>query len=347
MTTAPRQAVSPGQQVRPRWRLQACACAVGALLAACGGGDTQTAGVSSGGTGSVGGGKPTLVVGRVTAQSASGRGLVVNGVVVDSDADTVVTDPSDPKAPAALDLDAVLPGTTVVIDGGITTPQADGMHSVAKTIQLHSLLLGTVQSVDVGARTLKVMDHTVALHAQAQIDSQWPQGLASIQAGDTVEVYGWQDVAGLRYIATRLARLPDAPAKPRVTGTLAGLDVSAGQCEVGAQRITFAWPSNTEVRNGQWVVGGLYTFPPDAENRWQALEMTPVNRLPEDRAQISVDGLVNRIQADGTVDVQGWPVQVPTQGCTACSGLALGQHVRVVGAWQGGVVKATELVRQP
>jgi Domain of unknown function (DUF5666) len=346
MTTAPGHAVSPGLPTLPRWRLQALACAISALLAACGGGDTQTAGVSSGGTGSVGGGKPTLVVGRVTAQSASGRGLVVNGVVVDTDADTVVTDPSDPRAPAAVDLDAVLPGTTVVVDGGITTPQADGMHSVAQSIQLHSLLLGTVQSVDAGARTLKVMDHTVALHAQAQIDSQWAQGLASIQAGDTVEVYGWQDVAGLRYVATRLARLPDAAAKPRVTGTLAALDVSAGQCEVGAQLISFAWPSDTTVRNGQWVVGGLYTTEP-IEGRWRALEMTPVTRLPEDRAQISVDGLINRIQADGTVDVQGWPVQVPTQGCAACSGLQVGQHVRVVGAWQGGVVRATELVRQP
>jgi hypothetical protein len=149
-------------------------------------------------------------------------------------------------------------------------------------------------------------------------------------------------------VATRLTKRPEAD-KPRVTGTLSGLNlaVSANHCELGTQLITFAWPTNTTVSNGQWVVGGLYGLPPDDQRRWAALEMTPVTRLTEDRAQISVDGLINRTLAGGMVDVQGWPVQLPTQGCTACAGLQVGQHVRVVGAWQGGVVKATELVRQP
>ncbi len=345
MNTAPHPADSPGPRPPSRWRLQACACAVSALLAACGGGDTQTAGVSSGGTGSVGGGKPTLVVGRVTAQSAGGRGLVVNEVRVDTDAQTVVTDPSDPNAEEPADLDAILPGTTVVVDGDTTVEQADGMHSRAIRIQLHSLLLGKVQAVDTAAQTLRVMDHTVALHAQAQIDTQWAQGLASIQVGDTVEVYGWQDVAGLRYVATRLAKRPEA-AKPRVTGTLAGLDLAAGRCEVGSQLISFAWPADTPVGDGQWVVGGLYNRPP-VQGRWLALEMTPVARLAQDRAQISVDGLINRVLGNGRVDVQGWPVQAPAQGCAACASLQVGQHIRVVGAWQGGVVQATQLVRQP
>jgi hypothetical protein len=348
MSTARPQAASPGLRPPSRWRLQACACAVSALLAACGGGDTQTAGVSSGGTGSVGGGKPTLVVGRVTAQSASGKGLVVNDLRVDTDVQTEVTDPSDPKAPVSATLDAVLPGTTVVVDGDTTMQQADGMHSRAKRIQLQSLLLGKVQSVDIGQRTLYVLDHAVVLHAEAQIDAQWPGGLSGIQVGDTVEVYGWEDAAQLRYVATRVAKRPEAD-KPRVTGTLSGLNLAenANFCEFGTQLITFAWPTNTTVSNGQWVVGGLYTLPPDAQGRWQALEMTPVARLPDDRPQISVDGLINRIQSNGTVDVQGWPVLLPAQGCTACTGLQVGQHVRVVGAWQSGVVKATVLVRQP
>ncbi len=348
MSTARPQAASPGLRTPSRWRLQAGACAVSALLAACGGGDTQTAGVSSGGTGSVGGGKPTLVVGRVTAQSVSGSSLMVNDVHVDTDAQTEVTDPSDPKAAVGATLNAVLPGTTVVVDGDTTVQQADGMHSRAKRIQLQSLLLGQVQSVDIGRRTLYVLDHAVSLHAAAQFDALWSGGLGDIQVGDTVEVYGWEDAAQLRYVATRLAKRADA-AKPRVTGTLSGLDlaVSANRCEFGTQLISFKWPDNTTVGNGQWVVGGLYPLPPDAERRWQALEMTPVARLPEDRPQISVDGLVNRIQGNGTVDVQGWPIQLPAQGCTACAGLQVGQHVRVVGAWQGGVVKATVLVRQP
>ncbi len=353
MNTAHRQAAAPcpfphtaptTMMPTMAWRLHTCAAAVALWLSACGGGadgPDQMAGVSSGGTGSVGGGKPTLVVGRVSAM-----GLIVNDVHVDTDASTVVTDTSDQAHPTAVSLSSLLPGTNVVVDGGTTVKQSDGMHSVAKTIALHGLLLGAVQSVNTTARSLQIMDHTVALHPQTQIDPTWVNGLASIQPGDTVEVYGWQDTAQQRYVATRLAKR-DAATPPRLTGTLAALDLTLGQCQVGTQQIKFAWPKDSALVNGQWVVGGLYPLPPNAQGQWQALTMDLVQPLATDRAQISVDGLINRIQANGLVDVQGWPVQLPAQGCTACTGLQLGDHVRVVGALQAGTVLATELVRQP
>ncbi len=313
------------------------------LLPGCGGGGEpdQVAGVSSGGTGSVGvgGGKPTALVGQVSAQ-----GLMVNGVRVDTDASTPVTDLDG----NTLDASALQPGVTVVIDGGTTEARSDGMHSQALRVQVRGLLLGQVQSVDAAQRRFTLMDHTVVLDANASIDAQWARGLADVQIGELVEVYGWQDAANQRYVATRIThRTLDASTTFKVTGLLADLTLTPGDehCAVGTQAIAYAWPgAPLSLANGQWVRGQVYNLPTNGQGRWGALTMTTAAPWLTDKAQISLDGLITKVEQHGMkLDVQGWPVQAQPGHCTLCAGLKVGDHVRVLGNLVQGTVEASAI----
>jgi hypothetical protein len=313
------------------------------LLSACGGGaGDQVAGVSSGGTGSVGvgSGKPTAVLGQVSAQ-----GLVVNDVTIDVNASTTIEDLDGHTLSAS----ALQVGTTVAVDGDTTTARSDGMHSKALRIQVRGLLLGTVQSVNLAQGSLQLMDQTVVLATGGAVDARWPQGLRSIQVGDTVEVFGWQDLAMRRYVATRLGSQPSGQSL-RVTGMLAKLDLQLGQCEVGTQAISYGWPQATPtLGNGQWVRGELYNMPPDATTgRWLAVGMATVAPWVQDKAQVSLDGLLTQVGPGGLkLDVQGWPVQAQAATCAICAGLQVGDHVRVLGSLVQGTVQAIAITTLP
>ncbi len=332
----------PGTPPTPRPTLVTLAAML-TLLSACGGGSgDQVAGVSSGGTGSVGvgGGKPTAVVGQVSAQ-----GLVVNDVTIDVDTSTTVEDFDGHP----LDASALKAGTTVVVDGDATAARTDGMHSKALRIQVRGLLLGTVQSVNLAQGSLQLMDQTVVLATGGVVDAHWPQGLRSIQVGDTVEVFGWQDLASRRYVATRLGSQPSGQSL-RVTGVLDKLDLTLGQCAVGTQAIAYGWPQAApSLGNGQWVRGELYNLPPDATTgRWLAVNMSTAAPWVQDKAQISLDGLLTQVAPGGLkLDVQGWPVQAQAATCALCAGLKVGDHVRVLGSLLQGTVQASAITTLP
>jgi hypothetical protein len=323
-----------------------------AQLSACGGGSgpDQVAGVSSGGTGSVGvgGGKPTAVVGTVSSPPASAQGLVVNDVKLDVDTNTSVVD-ADGQALSTADLQ---PGMTVTVDGDTTESRSDGMHSKALRVQVRGLLLGQVQSVDAAQRSLRLMDHTVVLDANASIDAPGAQGLSSIQAGDLVEVYGWQDVANQRYVATRIAqRTLTVSTTFKVTGLMADLSLTPGDehCAVGTQAIAYSWPNAPQtLANGQWVRGDIYNRPTHPQGRWGALSMATQSPWLQDKAQISLDGLVTQASQGGLqLSVQGWPVRVQASTCPLCAILKVGDHVRVLGSLVQGSVEASAITTLP
>jgi len=327
-------------------RRQLLASAIATLLSACGGGGadggTQTAGVSTGGTGSVGGGKPATVSGRVSAQ-----GLRVNDVAIDLDANTVITNEANERLTAA----DLKPGTTVVVDGGTVTGSGSALRTVAQRIQVRSLIVGPVQAVNVAQRSLRVMDHTVVLSSDATLDAAWAQGLASIQPNDVIEVYGWQDVAGQRVVASRMAVVTQAPAY-KVTGVLADLQLNPGQCRVGTQLIAYGWPtsSTTAPANGQWVQGSLYTLPKTTEGRWTAIQMDATPDWLSNQDQISLEGLITVAGDPAQLGVQGWRVDARNAACHAngralgtCAALQAGQAVRVIGRIEAGTVIASAI----
>jgi hypothetical protein len=329
----------------------ALACVL-TMLSACGGGSgpDQVAGVSSGGTGSVGvgGAKPTAVVGTVTSAPASAQGLVVNDVKLDVDSGTTVVD-ADNQPLSSTDLQ---PGMTVTVDGDTTQARSDGMHSKALRVQVRGLLRGLVQSVNATQRSLRLMDHTVVLDASASIDAHWAQGLSGIQAGDLVEVYGWQDVANQRYVATRLAyRTLTASTTFKVTGQLADLTLTPGDehCAVGTQAIAYSWPNAPQtLANGQWVRGDIYNPRLDVQGRWGALGMTPVAPWLQDKTQISLDGLITQTSQGGLqLSVQGWPVRLQAGTCSICASLKTGDHIRVLGSLVQGTVEASAITTLP
>lgn len=352
-TPAPCAAPWRRAPVRPNFTISFTATLVLlAQLGACGGGSgpDQVAGVSSGGTGSVGvgGGKPTAVVGTVSSPPSSAQGLVVNDVKLDVDASTTVVD-ADGNPLSTTDLQ---PGMTVAVDGDTTESRSDGMHSQALRVQVRGLLLGQVQSVNATQHSLRLMDHTVVLDANASIDAHWAQGLGSIQAGELVEVYGWQDVANQRYVATRIARrtLSDSTTF-KVTGLLADLSLTPGDehCAVGTQAIAYSWPNAPQtLANGQWVRGQIYNLPTNPQGRWGAIAMATQSPWLQDKAQISLDGLVTHTSQGGLqLGVQGWPVRAQAGSCGVCAALKPGDHVRVLGSLVQGTVEASVITTLP
>ncbi len=322
-------------------RRQLLASAISALLSACGGGGADggapTAGVSTGGTGSVGGGKPAAVSGRVSAQ-----GLRVNDVGIDIDSHTVITDEQGQSLSAA----ALQPGTTVVVDGGTVTGGSGNLRTLARRIQVRSLIVGPVQTI--GTNTLQVMDHTVVIGSDTALDASWAQGLASLSANTVIEVYGWHDVAQQRIVATRLAAVPRI-GDFKVTGTLADLDLNAGACRVSTQLIAYGWPNAaSDLQDGQWVQGSLYAADKNANNnRWLAIQMDRPADWLITQDQISLEGLLTSVGtgvgASGQLGLQGWRIDARQATCTGCGTLRPGQAVRVIGRVEAGTVIASAI----
>ncbi|TBO30100.1 hypothetical protein EYS42_10350 [Aquabacterium lacunae] len=320
------------------------------VLSACGGGtpsDLQTAAITSGGTGStgLGGGKPAALIGPLLKQ---GTQWSVNGVQVNTSSNTAVSD--DEGQP--LDTAVLAEGMTVAIDGDTVSTQGDALSTQALRVRLEPVLYGPVQAMDLARRELTVMDHVVQWSDSTVLSDAWPQGLGNVQVGDLVEVHGWQDLAQTRYVATRLAPRTVGMhlGEYTVQGVLADLDLARGQCRVGTQRIAYAWPeASSDLRNGQWTRGSLYTTPPVSPgSTWSAVTMRVDAPWLTDKAQISVQGLVTAVQSGGqSFTVQSWPVNASAAACSVCPQLTPGQRVRVEGTLTQGVVSASLVKLQP
>ncbi|TAK85227.1 MAG: hypothetical protein EPO12_03510 [Aquabacterium sp.] len=307
------------------------ACAVALLLASCGGGGSDTAGVGSGGTG-------TYASGRITAFGS----IVVNGIHFDQQAAAVAAEDGSGSLPSALQL-----GMTVEVDATAVTASASRQDAVATAIRFRSELLGPVDSV--GASALVVMGQPVAVTGA----TQWGGGLsapADLAPGEVVEVYGFQDVGGNRFVATRIERRNAAAVSYyKVRGVVSDLNYTTMTCRIGGQLMSYV---PTQVGGG-WLADGrvaralLQKVP--AAGRWSVQSMAAATPLVSGRGSAVLEGAVTALGPSSTVfSVDGTPVDVRRMAaCAACSGLQPGAQVRVTGSLQDGVVFASEVTRLP
>lgn len=299
-----------------------------ALMTGCGGGqqNMNTAGVGSGGTGSTGG-TNSFASGPITAFGS----IVVNGIHFDQTAATVTDGDDQASTPAALQL-----GMMVDIDGG---PISSEHRAQAISIRLSSALLGQVDAISTGTNTLTVLGQTVTVSANTYFDTNLPQGLASIQVGDNVEIYGSHNVQNDTYVATRI-ELKAAPTTYKISGIVQDLDVVNNTCRIGQQRIGYWQAMPTELRNGQLVRGELYT---DTVNgQWFALSMKLVAPLTTaDRDRASLTGMVTSVTSTtGLFSVNGSAVDARQVLCPLCATLKVGDRVLVRGSLVSGVLQA-------
>lgn len=283
------------------------------LLLSCGGGldvAVNGGGVGTGGTG--------IVAGTVTGLGS----VIVDGVRYDESQATLVTKPDLVNA-QSLALTQLQVGQYVYL-----TLDASGTPT---NVRVESQLVGPAAAVNAGAGQFTVWGQRVVVNADP---GQGPvtvfsgyQGVASMHAGDPVQVYGVLQASdsGADVIrATRIERLAAAGAVPaRITGTL--------QAGGGGALLLAGQPLN--------VAGGA-SAPALAAGRavtavipWSAMGMgwqaTSVALLaPASASSVQVSGAAHLL-ANGRVQVQGVSVDLSQVAADVRQSLHEGSYVTV------------------
>ncbi len=304
--------------------LQVLLIVAGSILAGCGGGGEG--GVGTGGTG-------TYALGTITGFGS----IIVNGVRFDDSAASVLDDDDTPRGRDELKL-----GMTVAIDGSAIRSDAAGRSAMASRIRLRSELAGPVSAVDTAAGTLELLGQTVRVGALTVFDDRLAGALASVVAGQTIEVYGQYDAATGRYDATRIEPR-DASAPWHLRGPVAAVDATLRRLRIGATTFDFAGASavpaalavgdivRVRVRQVAGPFGG-----------WSITAFGTGVRMPEDRDEAEVKGRVGNIVSMTQFSVNGLAVDATAASFPVGSaGLKAGARVEVTGTLRGGVLRAS------
>jgi Domain of unknown function (DUF5666) len=310
-------------------------------LAACGGGGSSNAGVSS--SVSVGTDEKEFVAGTVTGFGS----VIVEGVRYDDSAAKVQIeyDPAAPKAAPVSDLklgmqlvvkvakagfaDTVVSGSEVL--GPITTLTADGFVVAGQTVKI---------STDAASPT--VFDGVA--------------NLAGLAVNDRVEVHGARD-ANNNIVATRIERKnPSDVIMTRVVGTIAALNTSTKTFTVGGLVVSYSdttklLPANVSLASladGQ-LVAIFSSASPTATGitaKTIAVKKSIDSQNPADADKAWVGGHIRDLNFGAkTFNLKG--VSVDASAATFSNGtssdLANARKVRVTGVFQGGVLKATDV----
>lgn len=307
------------------WGLGLVAGAAG-LASGCGGG------AGSGGTGDT--------VAAFSSGSISGFGsVIVNGVRFDESRARIEDDSGATRSASELRL-----GMTTEIDSDAVQRDAAGLLvATARTLRFSSELLGPVTRVDLAANSLTVLGQTVRLSVATVIDDRLAAGLASVQVGSLVEVYGYFD--GSACIATRLEPVSGAVSAYRLRGPVASLDSSARTLRIGGQVIgglvfSFGNASNVPsgLANGQFV--RLLIAPSVSGTSATVTAFRTAQPVVADATQVKLEGRITAFGSAASFSVNGQAVDA---GSALVSGLALGVRVEVEGPLRGGIVRATQV----
>lgn len=242
----------------------------GALVTACGGGggettaDTAASGstASGGATASAGSAASVLTQGTVTGFGS----VIVDGVRFD---DSGVDAVDDDGRKQALGL-----GMRVEVSSGSID---DSRSARAHALRVAAQLLGPVASVAADGLSLVALGQTVEIGDTTVLDDSLSAGIASLVAGDLVEVHGPTDAATGHVLATRIALKTSATAY-RLRGTVAALDTTARTFQIGGATISYAGLDSSAVpaalADGVLLRVILATTPLDAAaGLWQATRL--------------------------------------------------------------------------
>jgi hypothetical protein len=208
--------------------------------AGCGGGGGGNDGVGSGGSGTC---VAPLSFYSGPVSSRTGLTILVDDVAFDlrgprvADCSAAIVVDDDTGAMVSSDL--LQPGMGLdVFNIGVNTA-ADGTRSAgASLVYLHDDVIGTVESVDVAASTLKVLGQTVTSNASTVYAGA--TDLSGLAPGQAVRVYAMYDLAASAYRATRIEALTSPPSQDSVTGAITGLDAAGKTFTLGGAFVSYA-----------------------------------------------------------------------------------------------------------
>ena len=294
-------------------------------LAGCGGGSDGSgtvAGVTSGGTGS-------FATGTITGFGS----IIVGGVRFDDSKATSVLDVDDDNT----DLRGLLKlGMVVRVKG---KPKS-GVNADAETIEVRSELLGPVDSIDAGARTLVVLGQTVVVPRTTFFEESL--SLPTLRASELVEVHGFVNPATNVITATRIERKTLAGVKAfKLQGTVRTLTATTFQ--IGDLVISFAAgidvPASLVLANGL-VVRLRLEATLNAGTR-KAVKIRAVELELQNRDEAKVEGTITAFTSISQFSVNG--LAVDASGAEAPAGLKPGDLVEVEGKLVNGVLVAKKV----
>jgi len=298
-----------------------------ALLGGCGG-------VDSGGTGI--GATSTYANGPITGFGS----IIVNGVRYDDT--SAVIDDDDGRVRSSADLKLGM--RTEVLASAITIT-AGVSSATAASIRVHSEIVGPLEAVDSVNARLTVLGQSVAVVATTAFDSTLAAGLASLAAGDVLEVYATLDIAANRYIASRIERRSSVAAY-KLRGAVATLALAARTLTVGTATIDWsavppADPATT-LAAGRLVRVTLAKTP--AAGVWHATALSAGVVKPEDREVAEIEGRITAFTSPTSFALNGIPVDATAASLpNGGAGLAVGVLIEVHGSLRNGVLVASRV----
>jgi len=315
-----------------------------AFVAACGGGggdaatSATTTGTTSGSTTSSGTGSTASVL---TQGTVTGFGsVIVNGVRFD---DSGVDALDDDGRKQVLGL-----GMSVEVSSGSID---DSRNARAHALRVGAQLLGPVASVAADGLSLVALGQTVDVSDTTVLDDSLSAGIASLVAGDLVEVHGTTDASTGHLVATRIEQKASATAY-KLRGTVAALDTTARTFRIGGATISYASLDSALVpatlADGVLLRVTLATTPLDAAaGLWQATSLglrgaattVATGTATEVRGSITAFTSATAFSIDGLV-VDASAATFPD----GSSGIVLGARVEVHGTVNAsGVLVATRV----
>lgn len=325
----------------PRRLLRAvCTLSTAALLLACGGGGGDVAGVGTGGTGS-------FSVGTVTGFGS----VFVNGVRYEDDGARLIDDDGTVTILGS-SANPLRVGMVVEVTGS-----DDGGVRSATQIAYGAELEGPVTAVDATAGTFRVFGVTVRTTSTTVYEDI--AGVASLAAGNVVEVYGLPDSAG-RIVATHVEREAASEAAYaadggtyRLRGPVDGLLASSSGSTFALRGVAIRTDASTQF-DGTPTEGASVsvrlnpTLQSDGRYLAQRVKVRSASfdDLPSS-AEAEIEGYVSDLDASaGTLSVAGYPVRlaanVAYEDGTAAD-LKNGVRIEAKGSVTNGVLVAARI----
>jgi Domain of unknown function (DUF5666) len=302
-------------------------------VVACGGGGS-VASVGSGGTGTVS--ASTYNVGTVTGFGS----VFVNGVRFE-DSSASVSDEDGARSRNDLKL-----GMVVKVQGSV---DASGT-ATASSFSFDSELLGPVSTINTASKTFTIIGQKVLADASTVFDNSLPQGLASVQTGQVLEVHGFLN-ASTNELQASLVELKSNPDRFKISGNVSNLQSASKTFQIGLETISFAGLSATDIApvlaNGVLVKVRLAPSAPGTGVPWTAARLRNSHGNVGDSDKAEVEGLVTSITSTALFSVSGVAVDARNASFSnGSAGLVLGARAEVEGTLVNGTLIATEVKLQ-
>jgi len=308
-----------------------------AVLTACGGG------------GSYSDTSPVAVAQQYSTSYAAGTvagfgSIVINGVHYDETAATVTDD--DGRALTTSDIKLGMVAEVQATDFATAADNADGIaiRAKAQSIVLRSLMLGPVSAIDTAAGTFTVLGQTISVDGSTFYDSTLVGGMAALQVGDVVKVFGLLPTASggtASYAATRVEPAAGAAAYS-LRGQITAYDATAMTAVIGGAVLDLTSTAlQTTLEVGSLVRMTLQLTP--GAGAWVALAQSSGAISPAANEYSDVTGLVTEFTSPISFKVDGFPVNASTASLPSSATLVLGVRVHLVGPVVNGVLMATRV----